>query len=239
MLEFLRGLEETADPSAVSVYIPPGLLLSDIKYLLDETDTQPLPEEIIKTIVSSKSGAAFFRSDSQNHLILPPFPLKEKGVFAGYSIEPLRRLLDNDYSIGFILVHLGTYAIGVSRGEKLISSKVGTGLIHGRHKKGGSSQQRFQRRRQNQIREFLDRVCAHIIEQFKPHAKHLDYIIYGGPHQTILQLQKRCPFLKSLEGQTLPLIDVPSLRHKVLETTVGRIWSSCIVEWQDNQTQGS
>lgn len=234
MLEFLRGLEETAEPSAVSLYIPPGLPLSDIEYLLDETDTQPLPEKITKTIVSSKSGAALFRSDSQNHLILPPFPLREKGVFTGYSIEPLCLLLENDYSIGLILVHLGTYAVGISRGEKPISSKVGTGLIHGRHKKGGSSQQRFQRRRQNQIQEFLDRVCTHIMEQFEPHTKHLDYIIYGGPHHTILQLQKRCPFLKSLESKTLPPIDVPSLRHKVLETTVGRIWSSSIVEWQDN-----
>ena len=66
MLEFLRGLEETADASVVSLHIPPGLPLSDIEYLLDKTDRQPLPEEIIKTIVSSKSGAALFRSDSQN-----------------------------------------------------------------------------------------------------------------------------------------------------------------------------
>ena len=154
MLEFLRGLEETAESSAVSLYVPPGLPLSDIEYLLDETDTHPLPEEITKAIVSSKSGAALFRSDSQNYLILPPFPLKKKGVFIGYNIEPLCLLLENDYSIGLILVHLGTYAVGISRGEKLISSKVGTGLIHGRHKKGGSSQQRFQRHLSNLSVEF-------------------------------------------------------------------------------------
>ncbi len=237
MLEFLRGLEETADTSAVSLYLPPGLPLSDIECLLDETDRQPLPEEIMKTIVSSKSGVALFRSDSQNHLILPPFPLREKGVFTGYRIEPLSQLLENDYSIALILVHLGTYAIGISRGEKLISSKVGTGLVHGRHRKGGSSQQRFQRRRQNQIQEFLDRVCRHIVEQLEPASKHLDYIVYGGPHHTVLQLQKRCPFLGSLEIKTLPPIDVPALRHRVLETTVGRIWSSSIIEWQDNEAQ--
>jgi len=237
MLEFLRGLEETAEPSALSLYLPPGLPSSDIENLLGETDLQPLPEEIIKAIVSSKSGAVLFRSDSQNHLILPPFPLSKKGAFIGYNIEPLSLLLESNYSIGLVLVHLGTYAIGISQGEKLISSKVGTGLIHGRHKKGGSSQQRFQRRRQNQIREFLDRVCGHIMEQFEPHTKHLDYIIYGGPHQTILRLQKRCPFLKSLESKTLPPIEVPALRHRVLEATVGRIWSSSIVEWQDNRMQ--
>ena len=237
MLEFLSGLDESAEPSARSLYLPPGLPAPDKEYLLDETDRQPLPAEITRTIINSTSGAILFRSDSQNHLVLPPFPLKEKGVFSGYRTEPLSQLLENDYSIGLILVHLGSYAIGICRGEKLISSKVGTGLIHGRHKKGGSSQQRFQRRRQNQIREFLDRVCGHIMEQFEPHTKHLDYIIYGGPHQTILQLQKRCPPLKSLEIKVLPPVDVPALRQKVLETTVNRIWSSRIVDWQDNRMQ--
>ena len=74
------------------------------------------------------------------------------------------------------------------------------------------------------------------MEQFEPFTKHLNYIIYGGPHQTVLRLQKRCSFLKSLESKTLPPIDVPALRHKVLEVTVGRIWSSSIIEWQDNRT---
>lgn len=236
MLEFLRELEETTDPSALSLYLPAGLPLSDIEYLLGQTDRQSLPEKIIKAIVGSKSGAAIFLSDSQNQLILPPFPLSKTGAFIGYNIDPLSRLLETDYSIGLVLVHLGTYAIGISQGEKLISSKVGTGLIHGRHKKGGSSQQRFQRRRQNQIREFLDRVCGHVREQFEPHTKHLDYIIYGGPRQTILLLQKRCPFLRSLEIKTLAPVDVPELRHRVLEATVNRIWSSSIVEWQDSRT---
>jgi hypothetical protein len=31
----------------------------------------------------------------------------------------------------------------------------------------------------------------------------------------------------------LPLLDVPSPRQKVLEAAVGRIWASCIIDWQE------
>ncbi|MEE8413892.1 MAG: hypothetical protein V3R96_05010, partial [Dehalococcoidales bacterium] len=87
------------------------------------------------------------------------------------------------------------------------------------------------------INEFLDRVCLHAREQLEPHIKHLDYIIYGGPHHTVLQFQKRCSFLQPLGDRVLPLMDVPSLRQKVLEAAVARVWASCIIEWQPDNTQ--
>ncbi|MEE8413705.1 MAG: Vms1/Ankzf1 family peptidyl-tRNA hydrolase, partial [Dehalococcoidales bacterium] len=196
MLAFLNELEETPDPGAESFYMLPEHTVSEIEDLLKKINLQPLPDELAGMVASSRNGGVLFWGKKRKYLVLPPFPLKEKTVFAGYIGEFLRRLLESDFRIGLILLHLGSYAIGICQGEKLISSKVGTGLIHGRHKKGGSSQQRFQRRRQNQINEFLDRVCLHAREQLEPHIKHLDYIIYGGPHHTVLQFQKRCSFLQ-------------------------------------------
>ncbi|MFC2014558.1 Vms1/Ankzf1 family peptidyl-tRNA hydrolase [Chloroflexota bacterium] len=234
MLTFLGELEETPDSGAVSFYFLPGLAESEIKDMVKNINIQSLSDELTGMVAASKNGAILFSGEERNYLVLPPFPVREKAVFSGYTGEPLRRLLESDFRIGLILLHLGTYAIGICQGEKLISSKVGTGLVHGRHKKGGSSQQRFQRRRQNQISEFLDRVCLHTREQLEPHSKELDYIIYGGPKQTVMQMQKRCPFLQSLGDRVLPLVDVPSLRQKVLDATVTRVWSSCIIEWQSD-----
>jgi len=233
MLEFFDKLEETADPAATSVYILPGLPVSEIEDLLGKAGVQSLPSELSRLAANSKNGAILFWGNVRKCLVLPPFPLKEKSIFTGYIAEPIRLLLSSDFKIGLILIHLGSYAVGICQGEKLITSKVGTGLVHGRHKKGGSSQQRFQRRRQKQVQEFLDRVCIHVLEQLEPCAQELDYIVYGGPRHTVLLLQKRCAFLKSFEDRVLPLLDVPSLRQKVLETAVGRIWSSCIIEWQE------
>ncbi len=233
MLVFLNELEETVDSGAASLYMLPGLSVPEIEDLLAKIRVQSIPGELTEMAANSKNGAVLFWGSTRKYLVLPPFPFREKTMFAGCITEPLRQLLDSNFKIGLILVHLGTYAIGICRGEELITSKVGTGLVHGRHKKGGSSQQRFQRRRQKQVQEFLDRVCIHVLEQLEPYAQELNYIVYGGPRQTILLLQKRCAFLKSFEDRVLPLLDVPSLRQKVLEAAVDRIWSSCIIEWQE------
>ena len=234
MQEFLDKLEETPDPDATSMYITQGLSVSEIEDLLGKAGTQSIPDELTQVAADAKNGVVLFWGNARKYLVLPPFPLEKKAILGGYSTEPLRQLISSDFKIGLVLVHLGTYAIGICHGEKLITSKVGTGLVHGRHKKGGSSQQRFQRRRQNQAREFLDRVCLHVHEQFEPQAGRISYIAYGGPRQTVLQLQKRCPFLKAFEGRTLPLLDIPALRQRVLETAVGSVWSSCIIEWQED-----
>ena len=233
MPEFLNELEETTDPIAMSVYMPPDLSIPEIEDLIGKAGAQAILGELSQLVANSRTGAVLFWGSVRKCVVLPPFPFRDKTIFADYVAKPLRLLLNSDFRIGLILVHLGSYAVGVCEGEKLITSKVGTGLVHGRNKKGGSSQQRFQRHRQNQIQKFLDRVCVHVLEQLEPHAQLLNYIAYGGPRHTILLLQKRCPFLKSFEDRVLPLLDVPSLRQKVLETAVGRLWASCIIEWQE------
>ncbi len=232
---FLNEIEEDPDPAAISIYIPSGLSTDEIEDFCNVSSTEELPSELYQIIADSTNGAAVFWGDRQKYLVLPPFPLRNKTIFSGYSTEPLREIIESEFKIELVLVHLGSYAVGFCEGDKLISSKVGTGLVHGRHKKGGSSQQRFQRRRENQAREFLERVCARIQEHLGPYIKDLDYLVYGGPRQTIISLKKQCPLLQSFEDRTLPLLDIPSPGQKVLETTVNRIWSSCIIEWQEEE----
>ena len=233
MLGFLDEIEQNPEPGAISTYILPGSSTLEIEDMLRQNGVQAIPDELSQLAANSKNGAILFWGDIRKCLVLPPFPLSEKTTFGGYVTDPFRPLLTTDFIIGLVLVHLGSYAVGLCRGEKLISSKVGTGLVHGRHKKGGSSQQRFQRHRENQVREFLDRVCLHTREQLEPHAQIVNYIAYGGPRQTVLLLQKRCPFLRSFEDRALFLLDVPSPRQVVLETAMGRIWSSYIIDWQE------
>lgn len=233
LIKFLGGLEDPDGGDAVSMYLPPGLPAPEYQELLGEQRIAATGGELALAVAGAPNGAALFWGRAGKCLVLPPFPIQEKSIFNGYVSEPLRRLLNSDFKIGLVLVHLGSYAVGVCQGENLISSKVGTGLVHGRNKKGGSSQQRFQRRRQNQAKEFLERVCLHAREQLEPQARQLDYLAYGGPRQTVLALQRHCPFLKTLEGRALPRLDVPALRQKVLENAVARLWSSLLVEWRE------
>jgi len=236
MIKFLDALQSNND-TIKSLYFTPGLSLPEVENLLKTTLARhAVPPELGKAITSSKTGAVLFCQSPRSYLVLPPFPVAENYSASGTSIEPLRSVLEHDYRIALILVRLGAYAIGVCEGESLITSKVGTGLIHSRHKKGGSSQQRFARHREKQIEYFLSRVCSHIQERLKP--EKLDYVVYGGARTTILLLQKHCPFLQRFNNHLLPpLLDIPEPRKAVLDTTAGRVWSSEIIEMLDDQIQ--
>jgi Actinobacteria/chloroflexi VLRF1 release factor len=232
MLDFLAKLSGAKDGQFHTLYLPPR--------------TSPDPDKIPglsgnisaeagKIAAGSETGSMFFLGDHQKYVIIPPFPVAEKSTADYLNIEPMKMLLSKDYIIGVVLVRLGSYAIGVCRGEKLINSKVGTGLVHGRHRQGGSSAHRFERHRDKQIESFLIRVCGHAREQLEPYVKSIDYMVYGGARTTILLAQKYCPFLEKLGKPILPpLLDTPEPRRPVLETAIGRIWSSEIYEWTDN-----
>ena len=237
MLGFLDELAST-EGKAVSLYFPQGTTDDRVEYLLEKVSatTAALPGAV-EAAAGSAMGAAFFWSPTKTYLVLPPFPIVEEYTTNGYDVEPLRSLLSHDFAVVIVLVRLGAYSIGVCRGTELIDSKTGTGLVHARHKKGGSSQARFARHRQKQIEQFLIRVCGHVREHVEPHARSLDYLVYGGARTTILLLRKRCPFLNQFDDRILRmLLDIPEPRQPVLERAVDAIWSTDIIQWCDESS---
>ena len=188
-LDFLDKLTVTED-RAISLYLPQGTGQARVENLLAKVfATTAIPPGMAELIAGSAMGAALFGSPPQMHLVLPSFPLSEEYITDGLDVEPLRSLLGRDFLIALVLIRLGAFSIGVCRGAELIDSKTGTGLVHARHKKGGSSQARFARHREKQIEVFLTRVCGHVREQIEPHARSLDYLVYGGARTTILALR--------------------------------------------------
>ena len=237
MLDFLDELGE-ASGEGVTLYLPPGLAPGEVNKSLGSTfEPQGIPPELSELVAASKQGAIIFWGPSRKCLVLPPFPVGEKRLYESYDIEGLRSLLTHEFKVALVLIRLGAYAIGVFQGQKLVGSKVGTGLVHARHRQGGSSQARFARHREKQIESFIARVCLHVQDQLGPQAQTLDYMAYGGARTTILLLRKQCHFLGQFDGRTLPpLLDIPEPRRAVLETAIGRVWASNLVEWQDTET---
>jgi len=232
MLGFLDELALT-EGRAISLYFTQGTPPARIKRLLGKVFAETaMPPGIAEVIAGSEMGAVLFSGLKRMYLVLPPFPIAEEYITDGYDVELLRALLIHDFLIAVVLVRLGAYSLGICRGTELIDSKTGTGLVHARHKKGGSSQARFARHREKQIESFLDRVCGHVREHIEPHARSLDYLVYGGARTTILSLRKRCLFLGQFEDRILRmLLDIPEPRKAVLEKAVGILWSTDIIEW--------
>lgn len=232
----LLGELELVGGKAKSLYVPPALPLSEATSLVQELfESETIPSDLADIIAGSRTGAVLFWGSYRKLLFLPPFPVMKKHLSKEYDVEPFRYLLRSDFKLALILVRLGAYAIGVYQGEKLLNSKVGTGLIHARHKKGGSSQSRFARRRENQIEHFLDRVCEHVGAQLELYLRELDYIVYGGSRTAILLLQKRCPLLNQFDNRALsPLFDIHKPDKAALEAGINQVWSSSVMEWYES-----
>lgn len=225
----------TSGEQAVTIVMPSGISIADAETMLKNIPLiQSIPADVVKLAGGSLTGAFLFWGVTQKYLISPPFPLKEKYITSGYDVVPLLSMLKPENTIGIVLVRIGSYSIGICHGEKLIHHFTGTGLVHGRHRQGGSSSARFQRRRQDQTHHFLERVCEHAREKLEPYAKSMNYLVYGGARTTILQLQKQCPFLQRFDDQLLPpLLEIPDPKFSVLEKAVTDIWSSRITEWRE------
>ena len=231
------GEMASSEGKAISFYLPQGTPQARVENLLGKVfDATAIPPGVADAAARSAMGAALFWSPPQTYLVFPPFPIAEEYITDGYDVGPLRSSLSQDFLIALVLVRLGAYSIGVCRGTELIDSKTGTGLVHARHKKGGSSQARFARHRKKQIEQFLVRVCGHVREHIESHARSLDYLVYGGARTTILSLRKQCPFLSQFDDRILRmLLDIPDPRQAVLEKAVSTVWSTDVIEWcEDN-----
>jgi peptide subunit release factor 1 (eRF1) len=223
MARFLDDLEAQRRANA-SIYLPAGAQA-----------LHHVPEEVINRISRSKTGAALFLGEGLACAVIPPFPLPRSETFSGVSTAPLRALLERDRLIALIVVRLGDYGIGIFEGERRIGGKVGTGLVHARHRQGGSSSQRFARHREKQMEYLFERVCAHVRELLEPLGARLDHIIYGGEEHTLRAFRKQCPFLDRFEDRVLPWrLDIRKPRQTALEAAISEVWSSEVIEWSDS-----
>jgi len=240
MLRLLDGLEDAERP-AMSLYLPRDLSLPEVEKTLKSPLGLGIEEamsDIDEAVARSKTGAVIFWGDMAKYLVLPPFPIKERLFSSGYDVEPLRSLLQQELTVALILLRLGAYSVGVFEGEKLISSKVGTGLVHSRHRQGGSSAHRFERHREKQMESFFTRVCSHVREHLEPYIQQVDYVIYGGERHTLLSFRKQCDFLQQFNDRVLgTTLNVREPRRATLETAINQAWSSEVVAWEEDETK--
>lgn len=155
------------------------------------------------------------------HLLAePPFPPLETGpaVMDGMASDLLVEHAARDRRVGVLLVRLGGFAAGVFDGDRLSASKVGSRLVHGRHRKGGSSARRFERRRGEQARAALLQaadVAARVLV-----GAGLEAVVLGGDRRAVdaLREDRRLQPLFDIAVERF-LGDVPDPRRDVLEAT--------------------
>ncbi len=128
--------------------------------------------------VAGRTVVTFTAADGAMVECEPPFP-----PLRGDLLEHVAR----ERTVGVLLVRLGGHAAGVFRGTALLDSKVDSKLVHGRHRKGGSSSGRFARRRAGQARVALEAAAAVAVRVLRAPAEagELDAVVLGGDRSAL------------------------------------------------------
>jgi len=170
----------------------------------------------------AERDVAFVGADGERVVCEPPFPplaAAVRGERAGYEPGPLLDHVRRERTVGVLLVRLGGHAAGVFKGEELTDSKVGSRLVHGRHRKGGSSSGRFARRREGEARAALQAAADVAVRVLVPAADQLDAIVLGGDRRALdeVMADQRLARVRALVADRV--IDVPDPRLTVLRDT--------------------
>jgi hypothetical protein len=174
-------------------------------------------------------GLARFETAEEVATVTPPFRFEHWGQLERIDTAPLREHLTEPRLVGLLVVRLGGYGAGVYADEQLVSGRHGVRFVKNRNKKGGSSSNRFRRRRVEQARDAYDRACALAEQILAPHAPALDEFVVAGDRTGIEQVLDRSPFLSGLREHALTLpVHVPELRRAVLEGLGRELWSSTV-----------
>jgi hypothetical protein len=151
----------------------------------------------------------------------PPFPPLPSGGNVASLGADLAAHAAGDRLVGVFLVRLGGYAAGVFAGHdaRLVASKVGSRLVHGRSAAGGTSQQRFARRRVKQANEALAAAADCAVGVFGPQAGKLDAVVLGGDRRAMATLREDVRLRPYFAIAVERFLTVPDPRLKVLQGT--------------------
>lgn len=149
----------------------------------------------------------------------PPFPPLAAG--SSGSGADLAAHAAADRTVAVLLVRLGGYAAGVFTGvpPRLVASKVGSRLVHGRSAAGGQSQHRFARRREKQAREALEAAADTAAAVFGGYQGTIEALVLGGDKRSIAALRDDVRLRPYFEQAADRFLTVPDPRLVVLQGT--------------------
>jgi hypothetical protein len=162
---------------------------------------------------SYADGAARIEAADETITVRPPFGLAHADVYDEIELGPLFEALFEDHVVAALLVRLGGYAVGVFEGEQLVASKVGTRFVKGRHKKGGSSANRFRRRREEQERALIDAAAETAAQVLEPYRERIEYVALGGDRAAVARVAERLPWLEEKRLERFFTVSDPRQRE--------------------------
>jgi Actinobacteria/chloroflexi VLRF1 release factor len=171
-------------------------------------------------------GAVRFELNGEAVVVRPPFGLEHEGEYGHVHVAPLLAAVEEDHLVGVVLVRLGGYAVGVFEGERLVASKVGTRNVHGRHRAGGSSANRFRRRREEQAKVLVQAAAETAVRVLAPYRDELEAVVLGGDRTAVRHTLAANRELAGLAGRPSGrFLTVREPRRQVLERAIHDVYA--------------
>jgi peptide subunit release factor 1 (eRF1) len=221
-LEF-RGIE-TLRPSAVQAYLSK---LSSFHSPVEDLLTVYIPfgatlsgvlSEKVLNLIEEKTLYLLERLDLETGLVLfydlhhmiceaivPPVPITSQSWQLGNTFETsfLKEILNNEYRILVLILHAGESFIGFAPDARIFDTKeLIRSSVKEKHSKGGFSQRRFERLREEDIAHHMGKVLEALDKVLEENAP-IDCLIMSGDPQLIKEIQRRLPL-------NLEIIEKPS-----------------------------
>ena len=167
---------------------------------------------------SYADGVARIELPGETIVVRPPFGLPHEHGYDVVRVGPLLEALARDHVVAALLVRLGGYAVGVFDGDRLVASKVGSRFVKNRHKKGGSSANRFRRRREEQARALIEEAAEVAVRVLEPWRGRVEFAALGGDRGAIRDVLAASPLLGWLAERQVPrFFAVSEPRRRELE----------------------
>ncbi len=127
-------------------------------------------------------GIVFFAENGDVDSQIPPQPISFSSYFCGnkFITDPLDDIIDQskgEYT-GVIAIDAREAAIGVARGDMVLGLYHKFSQVMGKHRAGGQSSQRFQRGREEQLKEWRRKIVRVAKELWVNYA--IKKVVVGG-----------------------------------------------------------
>jgi hypothetical protein len=231
----LTSTAPSEDTPSTSLYLRPGEIIRFLAGANSENrDWAEHLSQLSDAVLKSDTGVVGLQAGEHALVIVPPFPVLENKLVPHWEVPPLLELLSADYLVGVVLLRLGRFSVAVYQGDRLVASKTDARYVKGRHRAGGSSQRRFERIREGQMRRIYDKTCEAAAAQFEPFARQLNYVVLGGERITLNNFRKVCPYLEQFQEKILGrLLNIRDPKRDTLEEVGRLLWRSRVypIEW--------
>ena len=191
----------------LTAYLRPGETVSD----LDGVELDNSVKYMIARIESPTGIALFYDLKSTGmtpQIVVPPFMILESQWKLDYAFDTtqLQELLDTNRVICILLAHAGESFIGISDRERVIEYKIVRSSVKEKHTKGGMSQRRFERLRDEDIRHHGEKARSAFEALIAGYKSELEMVVASGEHNLIKMITQDNDFpllLRSIDPKAV------------------------------------